>query len=187
MTTNIYAWESHTPRIAASAFIAPTAIIAGDVEIGDQSSVWFHCTLRGDISPIRVGARSNVQDGSILHISGSTMPCIIGDDVTIGHGAIVHAATVNNHAFVGMGAIVLDGAVIEQGGMLAAGGLLSPGKIIGAYELWAGSPARLMRVMTEADRARYAQNAAHYVELAARFREGLRARSFQVDPVSGST
>ncbi len=174
MTTHVFAWENHTPRIAASAFIAPTAIIAGDVEIGEQSSIWFHCTLRGDISPIRVGARSNVQDGSILHISGSTMPCLIGDDVTIGHGAIVHAATIKNRAFVGMGAIVLDGAIIEENGMLAAGGLLSPGKIIGAGELWAGSPARLMRVMTEADLGRYARNAAHYVQLAARFKAGLR-------------
>ncbi len=174
MTPYVFAWEDHTPRIAPSAFIAPTAIIAGDVEIGAQSSIWFHCTLRGDISPIRVGARSNVQDGSILHISGSTMPCVIGDDVTIGHGAIVHAATIRDHAFVGMGAIVLDGAVIEERGMLAAGGLLSPGKVIGSGELWAGSPARLMRVMSEADLARYAGNAAHYVQLAARFKAGLR-------------
>ena len=170
----VYAWEHHTPRIAADAWIAPTAVVAGDVEIGAQSSVWFHCMLRGDISPIRIGARSNVQDGSILHISGGTMPCIVGDDVTIGHGAIVHAATLHNHAFVGMGAIVLDGAVIEERGMLAAGGLLPPGKVIGPGELWAGSPARLMRVMTASDLARYAQNAVHYVVLAARFRAGLR-------------
>lgn len=174
MTTHVFAWENHVPRIAPSAFIAPTAIIAGDVEIGEQSSIWFHCTLRGDISPIRVGARSNVQDGSILHISGSTMPCLIGDDVTIGHGAIVHAATIHNHAFIGMGAIVLDGAVIEERGMLAAGGLLAPGKRIGSGELWAGSPAKLMRVMTDSDLARYAANAAHYVRLAARFKAGLR-------------
>ncbi len=170
----VYAWEDHVPRIAADAWIAPTAVVAGDVEIGQQSSVWFHCMLRGDISAIRIGARSNVQDGSILHISGSTMPCIVGDDVTIGHGAIVHAATLHNRAFVGMGATVLDGAVIEEGGMLAAGGLLTPGKVIGAGELWGGSPARLMRAMTQEDLARYAQNAAHYVKLAARFRAGLR-------------
>jgi carbonic anhydrase/acetyltransferase-like protein (isoleucine patch superfamily) len=116
-----------------------------------------------------------VQDASILHISGSTMPCLIGDDVTIGHGAIVHAATLKNHAFVGMGATVLDGAIIEEHGMLAAGGLLTPGRIIGAGELWGGSPARLMRVMTPEDLARYAQNAAHYVTLAQRFKAGLRS------------
>jgi carbonic anhydrase/acetyltransferase-like protein (isoleucine patch superfamily) len=171
----LYAWESHTPRIAQTAWIAPTAVVAGDVEIGEFSSIWFHCTLRGDISPIRIGARSNVQDGSILHISGSTMPCLIGDDVTIGHGAIVHAATIKNHAFVGMGATVLDGAVIEERGMLAAGGLLTPGKIIGPGELWGGAPARRMRVMSPEDLERYAQNAAHYVALAQRFKKGLRS------------
>lgn len=170
----LYAWEGMVPRIAPDAWIAPTAVVSGNVEIGAQSSVWFHCTLRGDISPIRIGARSNVQDGSVLHISGSTMPCIIGDDVTIGHGAIVHAATVKNHGFVGMGAIVLDGAVIEARGMLAAGGLLAPGKMIGAGELWAGSPARLVRVMTTEELELHAQNAAHYVGLAARFKVGLR-------------
>lgn len=170
----VYAWEDKVPAIAPDAWIAPTAVVAGDVTIGAQSSVWFHCMLRGDISPIRVGARSNVQDGSILHISGSTMPCLVGDDVTIGHGAIVHAATIRDRAFVGMGATVLDGAVIEEDGMLAAGGLLTPGKTIGRGEMWAGAPACLLRVMTEADMQRFASNAAHYVHLAQRFRAGLR-------------
>jgi carbonic anhydrase/acetyltransferase-like protein (isoleucine patch superfamily) len=171
----VYAWQDKIPRIAPDAWIAPTAVVAGDVEIGAQSSIWFHCMLRGDISPIRIGARTNVQDGSILHISGSTMPCIIGDDVTIGHGAIVHAATLKNRAFVGMAATVLDGAIIEERGMLAAGALLTPGKVIGAGELWSGSPARLMRVMTPEDLERYTHNAAHYVELAQRFKAGLRS------------
>jgi carbonic anhydrase/acetyltransferase-like protein (isoleucine patch superfamily) len=170
----LWSLEGVTPRIAASAFIAPTATVIGDVEIGDQSSVWFGCVLRGDDQPIRVGARSNIQDGCIVHITAAGLATRIGDDVTIGHAAIIHACTIEDWAFVGMGATVLDGAVIERGGMLAAGALLSPGKRIGAGELWKGAPARLARVMDAGERAVFAQNAPHYVALAARFRAGLR-------------
>ena len=170
----LYAWEDKTPRIAATAWIAPSAAVIGDVEIGPDSSVWFHCVLRGDHCPIRIGTGTNIQDGSILHISAPDMPCLIGDHVTIGHAAIIHAAILKNHAFVGMGAKVLDGAVIEEGGMLAAGALLTPGKVIGPGELWSGTPARLMRVMTLEDIARFSRTASHYVQLAQRFRQGLR-------------
>jgi carbonic anhydrase/acetyltransferase-like protein (isoleucine patch superfamily) len=163
------------PRIAPDAFMAPTAAVIGDVEIGPQSSVWFHCVLRGDTAPIRVGARTNIQDASIVHVTGSELPAIIGDDVTIGHAAIVHACTLHDGAFVAMGATVLDGAVIETGGVLAAGAVLTPGKRIGPNELWAGTPAVLLRVIGREERARFAEIAPHYVGLAARFRAGLRA------------
>ncbi len=174
MTGPVFAWEGQVPRIAGSAWIAPGAVVIGDVEIGENASVWFNCTVRGDTSAIRIGARTNVQDGTVLHVTGTSMPCIIGDDVTIGHGAIVHAATLRNRAFVGMGSVVLDGALIEERGMLAAGGLLAPGKVIAAGELWGGSPARLMRRLSDDDLAQYAQNAAHYVALAQRFKSGLK-------------
>ncbi len=114
----------------------------GDVELGAGVGIWFHCVLRGDTNLIRIGARTNIQDGTILHVNAGKLPCLIGDDVTVGHAAIVHACTLEDRAFVGMGATVLDGAVIEDGGMLAAGALLTPGKRIGRNELWAGSPAR---------------------------------------------
>jgi carbonic anhydrase/acetyltransferase-like protein (isoleucine patch superfamily) len=171
----LWALDGVAPRIAPTAFIAPTAVLVGDVEIGEQSSVWFGCVLRGDDMPIRVGARSNIQDGTIVHISDAGLPTIIGDDVTIGHAAIIHACTLADRAFVGMGATVLDGAVIEEGGMLAAGGLLTPRKRIGPWELWQGTPAKLVRVMPDFERERFAHNAAHYVALAARFRAGLSA------------
>jgi gamma-carbonic anhydrase len=146
--------------------------VIGDVEIGAGSSVWYHCVLRGDTNFIRIGARTNIQDGSILHVNRETFACILGDDVTVGHGAIVHACTVENGGFVGMGATVLDGAVVATGSVLAAGALLTPNKKMGPNELWAGSPARFVRVLGEEERARFAATGAHYVELADRHRRG---------------
>ena len=165
-------FEGKWPRVHASAFIAETAILIGDVEIGEGASVWYHCVLRGDTNYIRVGARSNIQDGTILHVNRQQFPCILGEDVAIGHAAIVHACTLENRAFVGMGATVLDGAVIEQGGMIGANGLLPPGKRIGRNELWTGAPAKLARVMSDEDRKRFDMVADHYVELGQRHRVG---------------
>jgi carbonic anhydrase/acetyltransferase-like protein (isoleucine patch superfamily) len=163
-------FEGRLPRIDPSAWIAPTAVVLGDVEIGAGSSVWYHCVVRGDTNFIRIGARTNIQDGSILHVNRKTFACILGDDVTVGHAAIVHACTVEDGGFVGMGATVLDGAVIEAGGVLGAGALLPPGKRIGRNELWVGSPARFQRVLGDEERAGFAATAAHYVELAQRHR-----------------
>jgi carbonic anhydrase/acetyltransferase-like protein (isoleucine patch superfamily) len=174
VTGPLYTLDGIAPRVAPDAFIAPTAAIIGDVEIGAGSSVWFHCVLRGDTNLIRVGRRTNIQDGTIVHVNAGDFSTTIGDDVTIGHAAIIHACTLHDRAFVAMGATVLDGAVIEEGGVLAAGGLLPPGKRIGRFELWQGSPAKLVRVLGEEERARkFAGTAPHYAELAARFRVGL--------------
>lgn len=173
MQPPIFTLDGVRPTIHPTAWIAPTAAVIGDVTVGEGSSVWFQCVLRGDGHYIRVGARTNIQDGSIIHIATKRFPCIIGDDVSIGHGAIVHACTLENRAFVGMGAIVLDGSVIEEGGMIAAGGLLSPGKRIGRNELWAGMPAKLMRVMSDEERAKWDGNAVGYAALAQRFAKGL--------------
>jgi gamma-carbonic anhydrase len=174
-TGPLFTFEGMAPRIAPDVFIAPTAAVIGDVVIGERSGVWFHCVVRGDTHFIRVGARTNIQDGTIVHVATGRFPCLIGDDVTIGHAAIVHACTLENWAFVGMGATVLDGAVIEEGGLLGAGGLLPPGKRIGRNELWMGQPAHLVRVMSREERAEFDVNAIHYAELAARFRAGLGA------------
>lgn len=174
MTDPIYTLDGVAPLIAADAFIAPTAVVIGDVHVGAQSGIWFHCVLRGDTNIIRVGARCNIQDGTIIHVDHDEFATIIGDDVSIGHAAIVHACTLKNRAFVAMGATIMDGSVIEEGGMLGAGALLPPGKVIGPNELWLGSPARLKRVMTREERAGWDNTAVHYAELAARYRAGLR-------------
>jgi len=171
----VYSLDGVTPRIHGTAFIAPTAAVIGDVEIGEGASIWFHCVLRGDTNLIRIGARSNIQDNSLLHVNpGEGMACLIGEDVTVGHMAIVHAATLHDRAFVAMGAIVLDGAVIEEGGMLGAGAVLTPGKRIGRGELWTGTPAKLSRVLSADEQARFAMTAPAYVQNGLRFRAGLR-------------
>lgn len=172
----IYSLDGVVPRIAPDAWIAPTAAVIGDVEIGPQSSVWFGVVIRGDINRIRIGARTNIQDNAVLHVqTEAEFACLLGDDVTVGHGAILHGCALRDRAFVGMGATVLDGAVIEDAGMLAAGALLTPGKRIGPHELWAGRPARLLRVMSAEERAGFDQNAVRYTRNAARFRAGLAA------------
>ena len=155
-----------SPDIAADAFIAPNAAVIGDVVIGAQSSIWFACTVRGDGNFIRIGARTNIQDGTVIHVDSASLPTIIGDDVTVGHMALIHACTLENGSFVGMAATVMDGAVVETGAMVAAGALVTPGKRIPAGELWAGSPARKWRDLTDHERATLTDAAAHYVELA---------------------
>jgi carbonic anhydrase/acetyltransferase-like protein (isoleucine patch superfamily) len=169
----IYTLDGITPKVAPDAFIAPTAAVIGDVEIGPESGVWFHCVLRGDTNIIRIAARSNIQDGTIIHVDAPSWPTIIGNDVTVGHAAIIHGCTLKDRAFVGMGATVLDGAVIEEGGVLGAGGLLTVGQVIGPNELWVGSPAKLRRVLSPEERAGFDRNAVEYRHLAARFRAGL--------------
>jgi gamma-carbonic anhydrase len=170
----VFSLNGVTPTIAADAFIAPTAAVIGDVVIGSETGIWFHCLVRGDMGIIRIGARTNIQDGTVIHIDSGGMDTHIGDDVTVGHNAVIHACTLKNRAFVGISATVLDGAVIEEGGLLGAGGLLTPGKVIGPNEMWTGSPARLRRVMDEDERKRFDRNALVYLELARKFRAGLK-------------
>ncbi|MCS6921053.1 MAG: gamma carbonic anhydrase family protein [Elioraea sp.] len=171
----LYPFAGKLPIVDPTAWVAPTAAVIGDVVVGPESSIWFHCVVRGDVNRVRIGARTNVQDGTIIHVNRETDPCLIGDEVTIGHMAIVHACTLQNRAFVGMGAIVLDGAVIEEGGMLAAGSVLPPGKVIPKGELWAGSPAQFMRKLDRPTDAFFAKTAPHYADLASRYRMEYRA------------
>ncbi len=169
----LYALDGVGPSIDPTAWVAPTAVLIGDVRLGPGANIWFNCVLRADTNPIIIGARSNIQDGTIIHVDHGKNFTEIGDDVTVGHAAIIHACKLHNRAFVGMGATVLDGAVIEEGGLLSANGLLSPGKRIGRYELWMGAPAKLNRVMSEEERARWDETAPHYVGLSNRYRGGL--------------
>ena len=158
------------PIIADDAFIAPTATVIGDVVIGAGTSVWFNCVIRGDVHQIRIGERTNIQDGTIVHVTGGKLGTHIGSDITIGHGAILHACTLEDGCFVGMGAILLDGVVVESGGMVAAGAVVTPGKRVKAGDLWGGNPARPMRALSEQDRAFFPVSAAGYVALGRTYR-----------------
>jgi carbonic anhydrase/acetyltransferase-like protein (isoleucine patch superfamily) len=174
-------FEGKAPRLDPSAFVAPGARLIGDVEIGAEASIWYNCVLRGDVNAIRIGARSNVQDGSVIHVDsprpghGDGFPTLIGDEVLIGHLAMVHGCVLRDRAFVGLGGIVMDGCEIEGDAMLAAGAMLTPGKRIPAGQLWAGRPAKYVRDLGAAEIAGMRAGVAHYVALAKRHRAALRA------------
>lgn len=157
------------PQIDPTAFIAPRAVVIGDVVIGPYSSVWPCCVLRGDVGPIRVGARTNIQDGSVLHVSPDGKGTHLGNDVTIGHMALLHDCEIEDSGFVGMRATLLDGAKIEKRGMLAANALLTSGKTIKSREMWAGSPAKFFRQIGDEESELLHHRAAEYVALAEQY------------------
>jgi carbonic anhydrase/acetyltransferase-like protein (isoleucine patch superfamily) len=167
---SIHPFGSEWPRIADDVFVAAGARIIGRVTIGAGSSIWFNCVLRGDVGRITVGQRSNIQDGTIVHVTGGRFDTHIGDDVLIGHGCIIHGCRIESHAFIGMGAVVLDGAVVEGDAMLAAGALLTPGKTVKSGELWAGRPAKHLRTLSLEEIAGNRAGAAGYARLAQIYR-----------------
>lgn len=154
------------PTIHPDALVLEPSTIVGDVQIGPESSVWFGAVIRGDVGAVRIGARSNVQDGALLHETSDRSSCIIGDEVTVGHGAIIHGAILKNRCLVGMGAIVLDNAVVGQNAMVGAGALVPEGMVIPDGHLAVGVPARVKRPLTEAEIASLAESAEHYVQYA---------------------
>jgi len=171
------------PTIHPTAFIAPGAVIIGDVEIGADSSVWFGCVVRGDVNKIRIGERTNIQDGTVIHVASASQPVsatskspsqgyptLIGDNVTVGHMTLLHACVVESGGFVGMKSAIMDGAKVESGGMLAAGALLTPGKIVKSGQLWAGNPAKFWRDLTEADKAQFSLRSNQYAEMGQEYR-----------------
>lgn len=159
------------PVLAAGVFVDPAAVVIGDVTLGEDSSVWPMAVVRGDVNRIRIGARTNVQDGSVLHVIHDHpevpggYPLEIGDEVTVGHNVTLHGCRIGNRCLIGMGAVVLDGACVEEQALLAAGSLVSPGKVLEGGYLWRGSPARRVRPLTEKERAGFAYSAHHYVAL----------------------
>lgn len=161
----ILPYKGTTPRIHESAFIAPGVVIIGDVEIGALTNIWFGCVIRGDVNTIRIGERTNIQDGTIVHVTRGTGPTFIGSGITIGHRAVIHATTLMDDCFIGMCATAMDGAVVEPGAMLAAGALLTPGKRIPSGELWAGNPAKLFRPLKNEEKDFIPISARNYVEL----------------------
>jgi carbonic anhydrase/acetyltransferase-like protein (isoleucine patch superfamily) len=167
----IRSYRDKTPRLGAGVYVDPAAVVIGDVELGDDVSLWPFVALRGDVNYIRIGARTNVQDGAVLHVThdGPYTPggfaLVIGSDVTIGHGAILHACTVEDACLIGMHATVLDGVRVCRHSMIGAGAMVSPGKVVGEGELWLGNPARCVRRLTDDQIEQLHYSAQHYVRL----------------------
>ena len=152
------------PKIAATAFIEASAQVIGDVEIGEQSSVWFNCVIRGDVYHVRIGHSTNIQDGTIIHVTNGRFATIIGNYVTVGHGVMLHGCTVKDRSLIGIGSIVLDDVVIGEESFIAAGSLVTPGTVIPPRSMVMGSPARVRREVTEDEIARIDIHWRHYIE-----------------------
>ncbi len=171
----IRSFEGQVPAIDASAWVDDTALVLGAVRLGADTSIWPMTVLRGDIHHIQVGARSNIQDGSVLHVTHDSRfvpgghPLQIGDAVTVGHKVILHGCTIGDRCLIGMGSTVMDGAVIEAGAMLAAGSLVAPGKRLEGGYLWRGSPARRVRALTASEQDYLHYSAENYVRLKDRY------------------
>jgi carbonic anhydrase/acetyltransferase-like protein (isoleucine patch superfamily) len=163
MAPLILPYRGKTPRIHPTAWIAPTAIVIGDVEIGPETGIWYGCVVRGDVNEIRIGARTNIQDGTVIHVAAEGQGTYVGDEITVGHMALLHACTVESNAFVGMKSCVMDGAHVERHAMVAAGALVTPGKRVPSGELWGGSPARKIRDLTDAQIAAWRTSWEGYV------------------------
>ncbi len=161
-----------SPEIDESAFIAESADVMGRVKIGADSSIWYQSVLRGDVHDIEIGERSNIQDHSVLHTSTNVAPCIVGNDVTIGHRVILHGCEVQDFCLVGMGSIIMDQAVLEEGCFLAAGSLVTERKILRGGYLYAGSPAKERRELTDEERVFLKRSASHYVEVSKNHKGG---------------
>jgi len=178
---NIRPYQGIPPRLGANVYVDPGAHLIGDVELDDDASLWPGVVARGDVHYIRIGARTNVQDGSILHVTHAGeytddgFPLIIGSDVTIGHAAVVHACTIHDACLIGMHATVLDGAVVHRHSMIGAGALVAPGKVVGEGELWVGNPARCVRKLSAQEIERLYYSAQHYMRLKDRYLAAAQA------------
>ncbi len=167
----IRAFRGILPKVAASAYIDPSAQVIGDVTVGERSSIWPNATVRGDVQTIRIGDETNVQDNSVLHVEGPGFPLQLGDRITVGHSVVLHGCTVEDDCVIGIGAIVLNGATIGKGSVIAAGALVPEGMQIPPASMVMGVPAKIRRPVSEQEQERFRLNAAHYVELRNTYRE----------------
>jgi gamma-carbonic anhydrase len=168
----IRAFEGITPKIADSAYIEETAVVIGDVIIGEESSIWFHTVVRGDVHHIRIGDRTNVQDLCVVHVTHDTHPTVLGDDVTVGHHVVLHGCTIHDRVLIGMGAILMDGVVIGEDCIVGAGALVTERTIVPPKSLVLGSPAKVKRPVTGQELAWIRESAANYIGYARRYRDG---------------
>ncbi len=164
----ILPYEGASPVIDESAYIAANAVVVGDVTIGADSNIWYNVTIRGDVNVIRIGRGTNIQDGTVIHVATRGAGTHIGDNVTVGHMALLHDCRLEDDAYVGMQACVMDGAVVRSRAFVAAGALVTPGKIVPTGQLWAGRPAKYLRDLNEEDYAMMAWSGPHYVRLGQR-------------------
>jgi len=169
----IYAFQDTQPRLGARVFLAPSAVVTGDVEVGDDVSFWFHTVARGDMHWIRIGAGTNIQDGAVLHVTPETHPLRIGAGVVVGHSAVVHGCTIEDHVLVGIGAHVLDGAVVESFAQIGAGAVVTPGTRVPSGYLVLGVPARIARPLTHEEKQNILDSRDRYVALKDDYRRML--------------
>lgn len=165
----IQPYGGRAPRLHPTVHVAPGAVVVGDVELGEGASLWFGAVVRGDVNHVRIGARTNIQDHTVVHVTSGTHPTIVGDEVTVGHRVVLHGCTVERRALVGIGAIVLDGAVVGEEAMVGAGALVPPGMVVPPRVLVLGSPARVKRALTPDEIAHLARSAERYARLAATY------------------
>lgn len=158
-------FQNNTPSIHSSVFIAEDAVVIGSVEIGEGSSVWYGCILRGDVNFIRIGERTNIQDATVIHVSSKTNPTILEDEITVGHRVTLHGCHVESNCLIGIGSIILDGARIGRNSLVAAGSLITPGTQVPPRSLVMGSPAKVRRELTDEEVEKYSRNWKNYVEL----------------------
>ena len=159
------------PQIDPSVWIAPTAVVVGDVVIGEGSSIWFHSVVRGDVNYIRIGKGSNVQDGSVLHVTTAKFPLTIGDNVTVGHSVMAHGCVIEDNCLIGMRAVLLDGVVVGEGSLVGAGALVTPGTVIPPRSLVLGFPAKVVRELSSEEVEENKRIAPHYCNLAKEYKD----------------
>jgi carbonic anhydrase/acetyltransferase-like protein (isoleucine patch superfamily) len=178
---DIRAFRGVWPRVAGSAYVDPAAVIIGDVEIGEDSSVWPMTVVRGDVNSIRIGARTNIQDGCVLHVMKDEYPLVLGDDVTVGHSVTLHGCMIHSHCLIGMRATILNGAVVGSECIIAAGTLITERTVIPSGSLVMGSPGKVKRELTEADRESIRQYAIRYSGYRETYREEATQRGEKID------
>lgn len=173
----LYPYRGQLPRLGKRVFLAPSAELVGDIEVGDDVSFWFHTAARGDVNTIRIGAGTNIQDGTILHVTQEEFPLAIGAGVVVGHSAVVHGCTIEDGALIGIGARVLDGAVVEAGAQVGAGAVVAPGKRVPAGHLVLGVPARVARPLSDEERRGIGDIRDRYIRLKDEYLEALGSGS----------
>ncbi|MBI5249332.1 MAG: gamma carbonic anhydrase family protein [Desulfomonile tiedjei] len=171
----IYEYKGIQPRLGKDVFLAPGAVVLGDVEIGDGSNIWFNTVIRGDVNRVRIGSKTNVQDLCMLHVTGGRFPLTLGDEVIVGHRVVLHGCTIHDRALIGIGALVLDGAVVEEGAIVAAGAVVTPGTVIPANRVAVGIPARPTREPTQEEKSFHQINLSRYLEYGRNFESITRA------------